>query len=112
MTSIVLGPLSSSLLLSTSVQLIRFLLQTNRVARCPLFNRTVRHFSSLSGIILIVIPDNTCVNSSIVCDKDTGTASVRYFGESHLASLQTNNQSDSRGNRYNGLHFPPIRALI
>src|SRR6218665_818332 len=69
MTSIVLGPLSSSLLLSTSVQLIRFLLQTNRVARCQIFNRTVRHFSSLSGIILIVIPDNTCVNSSIVVTK-------------------------------------------
>jgi len=39
------------------------------------------------GIILIVIPDNTCVNSSIVCVKDTGMASVRYFGESHLAAL-------------------------
>ena len=31
--------------------------------------------------------DNTCVNSSIVCAKDTGTASVRYFGESHLGTL-------------------------
>jgi len=58
-----------------------------RVARCPVFNRTVRYFCSLSGIILIVTPENTCVNSSIVCAKDTGTASVRYLGEIHLATL-------------------------
>jgi len=58
-----------------------------RVARCPVFYRTVRYFGSLSVIILIVIPDNACVNSSIVCVKYTGTASIRYFGESHLATL-------------------------
>jgi len=58
-----------------------------RVARCPVLNRTVRYFGSLSGIILIVIPHNTCVNSSIVCAKYAGTTSVRYFGESHLATL-------------------------
>ena len=57
-----------------------------RVARCQMFNRTVRYFGSLS-VILIVIPDNTCVHSSIVCAKDTGTASVRNFGESHLETL-------------------------
>src|SRR6218665_2229314 len=59
-----------------------------RVARCPVFNRAVRFFGSLSGIILIVIPDNTRVNSSIICAKATGKASVRYFGESHLATLK------------------------
>ena len=58
-----------------------------RVARCPVFDRTVRYFGSLSGIILIVIPDNICINSSIVFVKDTGPASVRYFGESHLTTL-------------------------
>ena len=58
-----------------------------RVARCPVFNRTVRYFGSLSGIKMIVIPDNTCVNSSIFCATDIGTASVQYFGESHLATL-------------------------
>jgi len=36
-----------------------------RVARCPVFNRAVWYFGSLSGIILIVITDNTCVNSPI-----------------------------------------------
>ena len=50
----------------------------NRVARCPVFSRTVRYFGFLSGILLIVIPDNTCVNNSIVCAKDTCTASVKY----------------------------------
>src|SRR6218665_2960268 len=62
-----------------------------RVARCPVFNLIVWYFGSLSGIILIVILDNTCVNSSIVCAKDTGTASARYFGESHLATLSNSN---------------------
>ena len=36
-----------------------------RVARRPVFNRTVRYFDSLSGIkkmIAIGLPDNTCVN--------------------------------------------------
>ena len=32
-----------------------------RVARCPVFNRTVRYFGSLSGIKMKVIPDNACV---------------------------------------------------
>jgi len=58
-----------------------------RVARCPVFNWTVRYFGSLSGIKMIVgiISDNAQINSSIFCA--TGTASVRYFGESHLATL-------------------------
>src|SRR6218665_967038 len=51
----------------------------NRIARCPVFNRTVRYFVSLSGIKMIVIPDNARVNDSIFGP----TASVRYFGESH-----------------------------
>jgi len=54
---------------------------------CPVFNRTVRYFGSLFVIILIVIPDNTCVHGSIVCAKDSGTASVRNFGESRLETL-------------------------
>jgi len=37
---------------------------------------------------MIIIPDNTCANGSIFCAKDTGTASVRYFGEIHLATLK------------------------
>src|SRR6218665_1618323 len=43
-----------------------------RVARCPVFNRTVRYFGSLSGIKM---------------SGNTGTTSVRYFGESYLATL-------------------------
>jgi len=35
--------------------------------RCPVFNRTVRYFCSLAGIEMIVMPDNACVNSWIVC---------------------------------------------
>ena len=58
-----------------------------RVARCSVFNRTVRYFGSLFGIKMAVIPDNACENSSIFCATDTGTASVRYFGENHLATL-------------------------
>jgi len=50
-----------------------------RVARSPVINRTVRSFDTLSSIKMIVIPDNACVNSSIFCPIDTGTASVRYF---------------------------------
>ena len=38
-----------------------------RVARCPVFNRTVRYFGPLSGIKMTVIPDNTCT----MCWKDT-----------------------------------------
>lgn len=38
---------------------------------------------------IIVILGVACVNSSIFCATDTGTASVRYLGESHLASLVT-----------------------
>jgi len=57
------------------------------VASCPAFNRTVRCFDSLSGIKMVVIPDNACVNSLIFCATDTGTASVRYFGESHLTFI-------------------------
>jgi len=37
---------------------------------------------------MIVIPDNACVNSSIFCAADTGTVSVRYFGQSLLATLK------------------------
>src|SRR6218665_58148 len=37
------------------------------------------------GLLLPLIP--ACVNSSIVCTKDTGTTRVRYFGQSHLATL-------------------------
>ena len=58
-----------------------------RVARCPVFNGTVRYFGPLSSIKIIVIPDNAGVNSSIFCQTDTGTASVWYFGETHLATL-------------------------
>jgi len=58
-----------------------------RVARCPIFNRTVQYFGSLSGIKMIVKPDNACVNSSIFCSTDTGSAIVRYFGVSHRATL-------------------------
>src|SRR6218665_2981347 len=32
------------------------------VARCPIFSRTVRYFGPLSGIRMIVIPDNASVN--------------------------------------------------
>jgi len=35
---------------------------------------------------MIVILDNACVNSSIFCTTDTDTASVHYFGESHMAT--------------------------
>ena len=60
-----------------------------RVVRCPVFNRTVRYNSgSLSGIEMIVIPDNACCNSSIFCATKTGTASVWYFGERHLATRE------------------------
>jgi len=33
----------------------------NRIARCPVFNRTDRYFGSLSGIKMKVIPNNACV---------------------------------------------------
>jgi len=36
---------------------------------------------------MIVIPGNACISSSIYCATDTGTAIVRYFWESHLATL-------------------------
>jgi len=58
-----------------------------RVARCPVFNRTVWYFGSLSGIKMIVIPDDACVNSSIFCATDPVLQSVPYFGGSHLATL-------------------------
>src|SRR6218665_2229623 len=54
-----------------------------RVARCPVFNRTVRYFGSLSCMKMIVIQDNAFVNGSIFSATETGIASVRYFGESH-----------------------------
>jgi len=38
-------------------------------------------------IVIPDIPDNARVNSLVVCATDTGTASVRYFGESRLATL-------------------------
>ena len=51
-------------------------------------DRTVQYFGSVwykndgnTGQCIV----NTC--SSILCATDTGTASVRYFGESHLATL-------------------------
>jgi len=46
----------------------------------------VRCFGSLSGMKMIEIPDNAYV-SSIFCATDTDTASVLYFGESHMATL-------------------------
>jgi len=49
-----------------------------RVAGCSVINRTVRFSSSLSGIKMIIIPDNACVNSSLFA-TDIGTANVRYF---------------------------------
>ena len=58
-----------------------------RAARCPVFNRTVRYFDSLSGIKMIVIPDNDFENSSIFCATYAGTVSFRYFGESPLENL-------------------------
>jgi len=45
----------------------------------------VRYFGSLSGIKMIVIPDNECVNSSIFCTTDTGTQCQGFF--SYLAIL-------------------------
>src|SRR6218665_1110594 len=58
------------------------------VARCPVFNQTVRYFGSMfSGIKMIEVPDNACVNSSIFCATDTETVSAWYFGESHLATV-------------------------
>ena len=50
-----------------------------RVARCPVFSRTVRYFGPLSGIRIIVIPDNASVNSSIFCATNIDTDNVRYF---------------------------------
>jgi len=44
---------------------------------------TVRYFGSLSGIRMIAILDNACVNSSIFCTTNTSTASVHYFGKSN-----------------------------
>ena len=58
-----------------------------RVARCPVFNQIVQYFGSLSGIKMMVMPENACVSSSMFCATVTGTASVRYFGESLLATL-------------------------
>ena len=67
----------------------RFCVFNCRVARCPVFNRTVGYFGSLSGIKMIVIPDNACVISSIfsATDRPTGTVSVWYFGQDHMATL-------------------------
>lgn len=55
----------------------------------PVFrlSRTVRYFGSLISIELIVITDNACKNSSVSYATDTGAASVRYFGGSHLATI-------------------------
>ena len=51
-----------------------------RVARCPIFIRTVRYFGPLSGIRMIV-PDNASVNtcSSIFGTTNIDTDNVRYF---------------------------------
>src|SRR6218665_1307884 len=45
----------------------------DRVARCPVCNRTVRYFGSSSGVKMIVglIPDNACANSSKFCATNT-----------------------------------------
>ena len=59
----------------------------SRVARCPVFNRTIRYLGPLSGIKMIVIPYNAWVNSSVFSATDTGTHCVRCFGDSHLATL-------------------------
>src|SRR6218665_2538073 len=57
----------------------------SRVDTCQVFTRTVRYFGSLSGIEMIEMSDNACVNSSIFCYTDT--ASVWYFEKSHLATI-------------------------
>jgi len=36
---------------------------------------------------MIVITDNACVNNSLFCATYSDTASVLYFGVSHLATL-------------------------
>src|SRR6218665_2723747 len=64
----------------------RFIYFIFRVARCPVFSRTVRYFGPLSGIRIIVIPDNASVNSSIFCATNIDTDNVRYFLESHLVA--------------------------
>src|SRR6218665_1421777 len=45
----------------------------------PEFKRTVRYFCSVSGIKMLLIPYNSCINSLIFCATDVGTASVRIF---------------------------------
>src|SRR6218665_927319 len=49
------------------------------VARCLLFNRTVRYFGFLSGIKMILIPENACVNNSIFCATDIDTVRSGIF---------------------------------
>jgi len=64
-----------------------FTLNLGLLRRCPVFNRTVQYFGSLSGIKMMVIPDNALVNSSIFCATDIGTVNVRYFWEGKLATI-------------------------
>src|SRR6218665_2969171 len=40
----------------------RFIYFIFMVARCPIFSRTVQYFGPLSGIRMIIIPDNASVN--------------------------------------------------
>src|SRR6218665_923032 len=49
---------------------------------CPVFWLFVRYKNDSR-----LVQYNACVNRSIFCDTDTGTTSVRYFGENHLATL-------------------------
>src|SRR6218665_649151 len=53
---------------------------------------------------MIEIPDNACVNSSIFCATDTGTASVRYFGKDRAPGNPTyrdrETDTDRQADRY------------
>ena len=42
---------------------LNYLAVCYRIARCPVINRTVRHFGSLPGMKIIVIPDNSFIHS-------------------------------------------------
>ena len=61
------------------VKVGRFIYFIFRVARCPVFSRTIRYFGPLSDIRMTVIPDNAYVNSSIFCTTNTDNVNVRYF---------------------------------
>src|SRR6218665_520299 len=57
----------------------RFIYFIFRVARCPVFSRTVRYFGPLLDIRMIVIPDKASVNSSIFFATNIDIVNVRYF---------------------------------